>query len=135
MAEHHTPPPEPSQPQREKLWYVAEGEMKPAETRALGHLLYQAMFDHLPRRLQYALYRKYAPAEVPQGRFEAFVRTLPAALYITEWAGSYGLNEGMLTRWTNHASIEIAQAALPVLQAGGWDTIPRYVAGIIEPIQ
>jgi hypothetical protein len=106
------PPPQ----ETEANWSLKEGEMTPQESRTLGHPLYAGIFTGLTQPVYSALQREYEYEYEPTDDLEPFdVSMVSAERYIEKYAQIYGLHSDLLKRWAHQASIELANATIPVL--------------------
>lgn len=141
-----------SPPQPHEVWHLEEGELKANEVRNLGHLLYAGMFTGTFREVVSALRQQYEQAQLheregehSQQPFQPFDVVLVSGMgYVGKFAEVYGLNSIVLTRWAHTASIELAQAVVPVLveerkvlaeqEWWGQSQVEEYTYEMIEPI-
>jgi hypothetical protein len=124
-----------------EVWSLREGEMTPQESRIQGHLLYAGMFNSIPQTVYAALHEEHIEKKDP----EPFnVSAVSAEQYVGKYAQIYGLNTDVLKRWAHQASIELANATIPVLaeererlaRGQWWSQVQKveYTQDIIEPL-
>lgn len=91
--------------------------MTPSEIKGMGHFLYITIFESYPNPTYTLLFKEHLKKMKEDEHPELFhVDALSGELCVERFAQMYRLNQPVLKRWTNTASIELANTHLPLFE-------------------